>query len=682
MATSNVGFSVTVSGTWTGTMTIEQSGDNQTTWTSAGTTTANTLFTSALTPGITDARVRSSAAMTGTAIITITASGPATIQNITNIGSSSTSNAISPKGTTDTGSSTISLTDAKYAFPGTSQWSCQAGVTNGSAIVTTAANDRPFTGNPVRNAVVGDIVWLANAQCGGENTVIVPVPLLAANTVTTILSIDSAHQIHMATAATGACTVVAQDNCVLIWGPDSDTALQAAWVDAGNSCGTLVLPAGGVMFKNPPNNTTANCPGPAGGNDTGSGLTVYGAGPYSTMLLQRPDGTFGNVMFGDPLGGQRRYFHDFGIASFTAAPAAAATKTGFSVAFQGEVYNLAFLDYWPSTSNSFTALSCSSVTNAIVNCHDNTMLNSGQISLKAGGDQTMIWHNQIQNANNDITITTGRVQLHDNVFSLCGTNSCLNNSSTPATIYSERDVYTGFGTSLPVVAINGGSTFIATDTAIAGTQTTGPGLSCPATAVCFIGGTKSSVFSGAGTANAIANSGTLTLQNTLVASTGGTGLANSATGIVNFLNGNTLSNSLTNASGGVIQGQQANGTYSGACTGVVTSATTVGLYDLGQNTTTTCVTAVVGSGKVMSHTGTVYALFCTATAGNQAADACTVVKNGAAQTMTCSLNAATNCTDGAAGHVITFVAGDILAIEAIAGVATTLANVKGTIVTN
>lgn len=86
MATSNVGYSVTVTGTWTGTLTVEQSGDNQTTWTSATTTTGNTLYTSALLPGITDARVRSSAAMTGTATITITASGPATINNITQTG--------------------------------------------------------------------------------------------------------------------------------------------------------------------------------------------------------------------------------------------------------------------------------------------------------------------------------------------------------------------------------------------------------------------------------------------------------------------------------------------------------------------------------------------------------------------------------------------------------------------
>lgn len=92
MATSNVGYSVTVSGTWTGTLTVEQSGDNQGSWTSATTTTGNTLFTSALTPGITDVRVRGSAAMTGTAVVTITASGPATLNQITQTGSSVTPN--------------------------------------------------------------------------------------------------------------------------------------------------------------------------------------------------------------------------------------------------------------------------------------------------------------------------------------------------------------------------------------------------------------------------------------------------------------------------------------------------------------------------------------------------------------------------------------------------------------
>src|SRR6266850_8289728 len=96
MATSNVGYSVTVSGTWTGTLTVEQSGDNQGSWTSATTTTSNTLYTSALTPGITDVRVRGSAAMTGTAVVTITASGPATLQNITQTGGGSTGSGFSP----------------------------------------------------------------------------------------------------------------------------------------------------------------------------------------------------------------------------------------------------------------------------------------------------------------------------------------------------------------------------------------------------------------------------------------------------------------------------------------------------------------------------------------------------------------------------------------------------------
>lgn len=86
MATSNVGYSATVAGTWTGTLTVEQSGDNQGSWTSATTTTSNTLYTSALTPGITDVRVRGSAAMTGAAVVTITASGPAILQNITQTG--------------------------------------------------------------------------------------------------------------------------------------------------------------------------------------------------------------------------------------------------------------------------------------------------------------------------------------------------------------------------------------------------------------------------------------------------------------------------------------------------------------------------------------------------------------------------------------------------------------------
>jgi len=131
MATSNVGYSVTISGTWTGTLTIEQSGDNQATWTSVTTTTANTLYTSALTPGITDARVRGSAAMTGSAAVTITASGPATVVN--QIGGTS-----SGGGITSVSAGQLDPTQAPYNVKADAITGNDGSSTNGIALFTSA----------------------------------------------------------------------------------------------------------------------------------------------------------------------------------------------------------------------------------------------------------------------------------------------------------------------------------------------------------------------------------------------------------------------------------------------------------------------------------------------------------------------------------------------------------------
>jgi len=583
----------------------------------------------------------------------------------------------SPKGTTDAGSSTIYLWDPKYNFPGTSQWTCAAGISNGSNIVTTPGTERPFTGNPVRNAVIGDSIWASNAQCGGENSVQVPSIYIALGTIT---SVDSAHQVHVSNNATATCTVVAQDGCVFVWGPDATASVQAAWVDAGNACGTLVLPAGGIMLHTPPNNTTAVCPGPAAGNDTGSGLTVKGQGPYATMLLMRPDTTFGNVMFQDPLSNQRRTYHDFGVASFVTAPAGAAGTSGFTCFFQCEFYNVWFLNYFPSTSVNFTALTCAGVTNAITECHNNIFLNSGEQSVILGADGVLFYNNQIQNATNCMLVNNGgTVRMHDNVIALCNSQNALT-LAAGTTLYSNNDRFNDANAAATVLNISG--TFIATNDQINGAGT-GTAINCTSGAICNFGGESTTISIGASAGPALNNSaGTVILRNTALSASSGVGLANGATGTVTVKDGNTFLNGITNAAGGVFNGQDGNGVYTGACTGVVTSATTVGLYGLGQFTATTCTSTTVSIGRVMSKPGSVYGLYCTATAGNQAADACTVVKNGVAQTMTCSLNAVTNCFDGATGHVVTFVAGDILGIEVIAGTATTLAGVKGTLVTN
>lgn len=592
-----------------------------------------------------------------------------------------TSGASSPKGSTDSGSSTIYLTDPKYQFPGTAQWSCQAGITLNSNIVTLPANDRVFTGSQTRNAQVGDIIWGANAQCGGENAIPIPTLILPQGTIT---SVDSATQVHVSTTATANCTVIAKDNCVFVWGPDATTALQNAWNDTAFACGTLILPAGGIIYQSPPNNTTSGCPGPASGNDVGSSLTVEGQGGYVTMLLATPSMTFGNINFSDPLGGQRRTFCCFGIASFSPAPAAANLKSGFSIQFYGSFHDVFFLNYFPSSTQQFTPLVASGVGNAAPTVYNNVFLNSGNSSMTISNG-VGVFNNAIQNVNRCVTdngASQGSNYYAYNHFVLCGIQGAITMGGSSGASYSSNDTIScAAATSLPCINLNNtNQNYYAENLIMSMAGTTGPAISCTSGSKCTVysdttGG--SVVSASAGTSNAITNGGTFTLRNTTIASTGGAAISNSGT--VLFKEGNVISTGgLTNT--GTIQVIPSMAGYVGSCTGVVTSATTVGLYGLAQQTVTSCTSTTVANGQVMAKPGSVYALYCTATAGNQASDACTVVKNGVAQTMTCSLNAVTSCTDGTVAHQIAYVAGDILGIEVIGGTATTLANVKGLIV--
>src|SRR5271163_3077070 len=322
----------------------------------------------------------------------------------------------------------VYLTDPQWNYLGPAQWVCDAGITNTSNIVTTAATDNPFTGSPIRNAQVGDTMWASNAQCGGEGSVFVPTVLIALGTIT---SVDSAHQVHVSNNASASCTVVSKDNCIFVWGPNNTTPLQNAWTATGNQCGWLHLPAGGIITMLPPSNTTSLCNGPAGGNDVGSALTVSGAGGYATTILTPPVlASWNNVMFSDPLGGQRRIFHDFGIASFAPAPAVLNNQTGFNISFYSSFHDVMFLDWYPcnnvACSNNFTPLQASGVGNGASYVYNNICQNSGNPNTGCiyAYNDVYVHHNTIQTTSRCMAIgsvSLGQNNVDNNTNALCGT---------------------------------------------------------------------------------------------------------------------------------------------------------------------------------------------------------------------------------------------------------------------
>jgi hypothetical protein len=119
----------------------------------------------------------------------------------------------------------------------------------------------------------------------------------------------------------------------------------------------------------------------------------------------------------------------------------------------------------------------------------------------------------------------------------------------------------------------------------------------------------------------------------------------------------------------------------GACTGTTLAAGgTFGLYGTGPNiTSTTCgglTAGTIGNGIPLSAPRTLALLVVTASnAGSGVGSGVvTVMKNGAATAITCTIGTGTSCTDGT--HTVAAVSGDLISIQFTAAASDTLAGIK------
>ncbi len=121
-------------------------------------------------------------------------------------------------------------------------------------------------------------------------------------------------------------------------------------------------------------------------------------------------------------------------------------------------------------------------------------------------------------------------------------------------------------------------------------------------------------------------------------------------------------------------------TLQGTCTGTATASSTLGLYSLGELAATTCTSTVVNIGQVMNRAGSLVNLQSIAGTGgvNASSGVFTVLKNGSATTLTCTMGTATSCSD--ITHSAAFVAGDVISIQFTTQAAETLAGVKASVV--
>jgi hypothetical protein len=140
----------------------------------------------------------------------------------------------------------------------------------------------------------------------------------------------------------------------------------------------------------------------------------------------------------------------------------------------------------------------------------------------------------------------------------------------------------------------------------------------------------------------------------------------------NFING-----AINITPGGIWIGPEAN---NGFCTGTATSSATLGLYALGENTVTTCTSTTTNLGVPARKSGNITGLNVTAShAGvNSSSGVFTVLVNGVASTVTCTVGTGTNCQDNTHFPSVNF--GDIISIQFTTQAAEVLAGIKAQVI--
>ncbi len=546
----------------------------------------------------------------------------------------------------------IDVTAAPYnVVPGF--YTSTATITNGSPTITTGTNDPACVQATQAGWAIFGVKYPGTSGFG-----LISNPLAMAEGT---ISSCTAHSITSSTNGNAGASGIA--NNILVWGPIVDTQLAAAeaaaFTTTGN-CTTLLL-ANGPMLVHGAHFLTISCTSLLDSSLNDTGATILGWSYRTSLIVPTPNFSFTGCTWTSAaacfgmVGGT--YYHDWGVwGGDNGGVGLTNTNAVISMNNTDQQISNFYLGGWMSDDQNFIGLNVGS--------------SAGQYPITV-----------IEDAAGGVGCQVAGAVFVNFVGTFCGDNKFrtlrLLTGGANQHVRSFGSVF-GFTAGATNIELQSGTIWDSYgDSSVP--HAASADIQVEAGAVLNLDGWISETSFGTPNQTLWVNGGTVHAINSQFG-----GSVNCMTvdtsGIFDDEGGNTCvpGNISLAAGANTMKGR---GALSGACTGVVTSATTVGLYSLGQFTTSTCVTAAVGLGRVMNYSGSIYGLSCTATAGNQATDACTVVKNGAAQTMTCSLNGVASCVDVTAGHVVAFVPGDIISIEVIGGALTTLANVKGTAVT-
>lgn len=566
-------------------------------------------------------------------------------------------------------------------FIGDAQWNLT------TSTITCPSNDCNFT-----TADIGKIIFGTNCTAQINPSMLsgcgVSVPQ------GTITAVASSTSITVSTTTTNSCTASSAVTCNIAWGTQIDTAAinaaaTAAFNTPGSNC-ALQFPAGAAFIDaailNGPGNN--RCWQGAAGQTaiadlTSVGPAAFGACPGCTVIIPVPSFNFGSCTGGLTsnacIGGLGNlHLHDFSI--FGLGNPVGGTQSVILVASQGTagggncdggttMWNMSFSAWAWNTANSIGLQLANNSCNDPVYWNDNISAfganplnlvqgSGGQMSLTGifawGGSSYTV------TMNFNGTINSNGSQYYGPLSTNIGIIQCQGTNPTGHFV-SKGDAFryaNGTRTIESIAVCNVGSQFFDFESDFfqmdSGTSSTG-------NVFLITGGNtvhlKNSNFTVAGTNNRLIFSGSTDQY---------------------FDDGGNTYGTLPSVNSVIAGDFIADGhSVKAKCTGTATASQTLGLYGTGPNETlTTCTSTTIGSGIPIPGARTLEILRVVAATGgvNASSGVVTVLRNGVATAITCTLGTGTACVD--ATHSVVLSDGDLISIQFTTQAGETLAGVN------
>ena len=602
-------------------------------------------------------------------------------------------------------SGTVTPTSTPYNAKFDVHWGTTPTFTSGSNIVS--CTDCNFTATDVLGrpyTVVGQIAWGSTAT----NDITMGTSVRATPECL-IQSVDSNTQVHLGTIGAIGTACNATQNTTgtgrFIWG-DLDSAsssqvqstandpLFSAWTAASNACAPFRLPAGATFIEQSEFVTYPTGKVCGGANsETGErfGFSVTGAGVNATFIIPTPN-FLASTCTGPNSGGvgclltlPNPSYADFTVygGGNTACGAGFNGKTLVQImgdatfsGTNGLIKNVKLLGWCANTAGT-KGLVLGSGTNTIAG------MDTYDLWVENFGCSDVVT-NDAGSSSNQISWNGGSYWSNSGcapILTHAGTSTFKSSKSYNGTIASSGQ---------KLVSLTGGGVYISSGDILIGANSQSTinfdavgGIAMVSNDV--INSNNSNTFfatvSDSGTVYASSNNITIGSGARLTYADTSSTLSFYDLGGNKLIFGGSVSG---NGPGALNWYGKGNGdTFHAVCTGTATSSSTLGLFGSGPNETlTTCTSTTIGSGLVMQNAGKLINLIVTAThAGvNASSGVVTVLKNGATQTMTCTIGTGTTCSD--AVHQVSYVTGDLISIQFTTQTAEVLAGVNATIVAN